>query len=662
MTCARLLLFSVAFPLPDVPLPPSITTFETFPHGILLVEEYSALAVAISSALRKFAPLHRVEVARSFGEAEALAAQMRPELFVLDLDPPPFGEVAFLKKIKADYPDSRALVIAAGTSSELRAERGTGAAVQFIEKPFDLAEFGAAVQALVGPWNGPGGSLRGTLHDLKVADLAQIECLVSSSAVLEFGTASGQPAELHFCKGQIVHAATGNRSGIVALEEIAGWPVGEVRVKDLPEQGPRTIDLAWSALFLPIVRQLAQHDRLRAAELAAQQGATRARTGKKILIIDDTEMLRIFVADVLTTADQSLQILTAPSGEQGLALALATRPDLVLLDYSLADTTGDKICAALLENEATARIPVLMMSGHLPELTRTAEAYANVVASLPKPFLSGALINAVEKALAAGPLLPSAPTTAPSSPAPAPEKSPWPRPNGHEPTGDGAAEWNGHGTSGSEAPASSSASSVLSLPPPTQAKASPPGYQTQQTGAPVVRQSEINITFAFDVAALELTPALQIASVRLEPISHFVAAQVEGDLTLEVGFRLGALETNRKGGIESLRLLPTAPSMPLPAVASSLAIGRFEFLPKTGHLQIEAARERSMRVQLSASFALAAIEMTPRFEVSAIILQSREPKPFLRNRADNPGRAFEIDRIELDPAGELRALIVRLPG
>ena len=642
--------------MPNVPLPPPITSFESLPRGILLVEEYNALAVAISSALRKFAPLHRVEVAHSFAEAETRAAQMRPELFVVDVDPPPVGEVAFLNKIKAEYPDSRALVIAAGTSSELRTARGTGAAIQFIEKPFDLAEFGAAVQALVGPWNGPGGSLRGTLHDLKVVDLAQIECLVSSSVVLHFEKAGGEAAEIHFLKGQIVHAATGNRSGIVALEEIAGWPVGEVRLRDLPEEGPRTIDFAWPTLFLPIVRQLAQHDRLRAAELAAREAATTPRNGKKILIIDDTEMLRIFVADVLATADQNFQILTASSGEQGVEMARSTRPDLILLDYSLADMTGDKICAALLENQVTARIPVLMMSGHVTELTRTAETYPNVVAALPKPFLSGTLINEVGKALAAGPLPPPpAPVPPPPSPSPAPEKSPSPLPNGHEPTGDGATAWN---TPAEGAP--SLPSPILSLPGPVETSKFPsPAPEAKETTAPVVRRTEMNITFAFDVVALELTPALEIATARLEPINRLVAAQLEDDLTLEVGFRLGALETSRQGGIESLRLIPTQQSIPVAAVANSLAVGQITFLPANHHLEIKAARERSMLVQLTASFALAAIELTPRFEVAAIMLRSRQPKPLLRNHPDDPGQPFEIEKIELDPAGELQALIVR---
>jgi len=64
-------------------------------------------------------------VAHSFAEAETAAATMRPELFVLDLDPPPSGEIEFFSKLKAHYPEARVLVIASGTSSELRSERGT---------------------------------------------------------------------------------------------------------------------------------------------------------------------------------------------------------------------------------------------------------------------------------------------------------------------------------------------------------------------------------------------------------------------------------------------------------------------------------------------------------------------------------------------------------
>jgi len=192
LTSATLLLFSALFRLPNVPLHPPNPITDNLPHGILLVEEYGALAVAISSALRKFAPLHRVEVAHNFVEAQAAAAAMRPELFVLDLDPPQTGELVHLEQWRTLYPEARALVLTAGTSAPLRAERGTAGAIQFIEKPFDLVEFGAAIQALVGPWAGPAGLVRGTLGDLRLIDIVLMKCFAESSALLRLERYDGR--------------------------------------------------------------------------------------------------------------------------------------------------------------------------------------------------------------------------------------------------------------------------------------------------------------------------------------------------------------------------------------------------------------------------------------------------------------------------------------
>ncbi len=135
-----------------------------------------------------------------------------------------------------------------------------------------------------------------------------------------------------------------------------------------------------------------------------------AKTGKKIVVIDDTEMLLIFVEDTLATADPTLQIVTAFTGSEGVRRAEVMLPDLVLLDYSLPDLRGDQVCERLLQNEATSRIPVLMMSGHVPEMMATAEKYRNVVATIAKPFMSDALVALVRETLAKGPLpAPAAP-------------------------------------------------------------------------------------------------------------------------------------------------------------------------------------------------------------------------------------------------------------
>ena len=103
--------------MPNEPASSAKTISEKPRRGLLLIEDYGALAVAIKSALRKFAPLHEVQVAAGFAAASELAAEIQPELFVVDLDPPPNGAITFLLKLQAEYPTSRILVVAAGTST-----------------------------------------------------------------------------------------------------------------------------------------------------------------------------------------------------------------------------------------------------------------------------------------------------------------------------------------------------------------------------------------------------------------------------------------------------------------------------------------------------------------------------------------------------------------
>src|SRR5207247_2425195 len=100
--------------------------------------------------------------------------------------------------------------------------------------------------------------------------------------------------------------------------------------------------------------------------------------GKTVVVVDDTEMLLILVEDILTTADPKLQITTALSGSEGLREIERLIPDLVLLDYSLPDFNGDELCERLLENERTAHVPVLMMSGHVAALNAAAARLRNV--------------------------------------------------------------------------------------------------------------------------------------------------------------------------------------------------------------------------------------------------------------------------------------------
>ena len=332
-------------------MPASAATPE---RSVLLVEEYDALAVAIESALKKFAPHHRAHVVRSLPEARAVTLAQKPELILLDFDPPHPGAIAFFEQMQSVLPDSRVLVIAAGSPRDLPAERGADGALQFLEKPFELVDFGAAVQALLGPWRGTGTS-RGTLRDLALVDVIALACLAGGNIILQVQAGENRSGQLHLHNGHIAHAATPDEEGRSALVEMLSWKGGHFT--EMPRVGTtrNTIHGPWTATLMEALREARKRYPIVAAPPAETQPAVAPKTGPKILVIDDTEMLLIFVEDSLTIADPTLQITTALTGLHGVKEAALLVPDLVLCDYSLPDIKGDEVCRRIGANETTAR-------------------------------------------------------------------------------------------------------------------------------------------------------------------------------------------------------------------------------------------------------------------------------------------------------------------
>src|SRR5205823_14994666 len=136
----------------------------------------------------------------------------------LDVDPPWAGLPNFLEKLHAAHPNARVLVIGGAVPSAIAAERGSSGALQFVEKPFDLAAFGAAVQALLGPWREQDG--RGMLGALNAIDVVLAHIAANSSVVLELLSGTRRTGAIQIAGGKLLHAATGKLKGEDALQEI----------------------------------------------------------------------------------------------------------------------------------------------------------------------------------------------------------------------------------------------------------------------------------------------------------------------------------------------------------------------------------------------------------------------------------------------------------
>ena len=81
---------------------------------------------------------------------------------------------------------------------------------------------------------------------------------------------------------------------------------------------------------------------------------------KRVLVVEDDRFLRR--ACEASLERRGLTVLSANNGEEGLRLARAENPDLILLDLLMPKMSGLEMLRALRSGEGTRRIPVLVLS------------------------------------------------------------------------------------------------------------------------------------------------------------------------------------------------------------------------------------------------------------------------------------------------------------
>lgn len=85
-------------------------------------------------------------------------------------------------------------------------------------------------------------------------------------------------------------------------------------------------------------------------------------TQERILVVDDVPANVRLLEAILAPA--GFAVSSASSGPEALELVTAELPDLVLLDVQMAGMNGYEVCRRIRENDATALIPVVMVTSH----------------------------------------------------------------------------------------------------------------------------------------------------------------------------------------------------------------------------------------------------------------------------------------------------------
>ncbi len=119
---------------------------------------------------------------------------------------------------------------------------------------------------------------------------------------------------------------------------------------------------------------------------------------KTILVADDEEDVRVIVGMRLSR-DPQYRLLEAMDGPSALALSRREHPDLLILDWAMPGMNGDEVLKALRQDPATAKIPVIMMTGK-EEIAALAKEYAKETFSyIGKPFSPQELEKKIQEAL-----------------------------------------------------------------------------------------------------------------------------------------------------------------------------------------------------------------------------------------------------------------------
>jgi len=159
---------------------------------------------------------------------------------------------------------------------------------------------------------------------------------------------------------------------------------GIVHVSSRPEAGTRF------RIYLPAVNRPAATTEIRALPLPQGRGET-------ILLVDDETTVRTVTRRVLEK--HNYRVMEAGNGREALALHVRHRADIaaVISDMVMPVMDGPTFIREI--RKANCAVPVIAVSGHLHGVDLPAEERAQIQLILPKPYVAGDLLRALDTLL-----------------------------------------------------------------------------------------------------------------------------------------------------------------------------------------------------------------------------------------------------------------------
>jgi DNA-binding response OmpR family regulator len=122
---------------------------------------------------------------------------------------------------------------------------------------------------------------------------------------------------------------------------------------------------------------------------------------KKILVVDDEPDMVEWLTTFLE--DNDFATISAFNGAEAFEKAKNESPDLITLDITMDEESGMRALKNLQENESTANIPIVIITGITPDLKKFIDRSGQVKspdAYFEKPVERDALLKRIKELLA----------------------------------------------------------------------------------------------------------------------------------------------------------------------------------------------------------------------------------------------------------------------
>ena len=207
---------------------------------------------------------------------------------------------------------------------------------------------------------------------------------------------------------------------------------------------------------------------------------------------------------------------------------------------------------------------------------------------------------------------------------------------------------------------------------PTTKAPAPPVAKPQPP--PAAMQTSVQITFSFEIAAMQLTPSFKMGVLKVRPISKLVTMRLpspqraQSALNLQVAFEVVKIQPVA-GALGTIRVVPSQQQRPTMAGMPSFAVAGLQVVSnsETAPVQLTPSQQGRASVFITVPFQISTLEFSPSLEIASVILNSNSKQVVVQLPGAGPGPAegapmFEIANLELNEGGEIGMMQLNLLG